>query len=85
MITLKAQLLNMYKSNDFIQKDGTVVKGKFKLQILNIQAMKDGSNKQLLLDISIPDEKVHLYQDKIGKEVSVEVGIISDKYSFYGV
>ena len=85
MLTLKAQLLNMYKSNDFIQKDGTVVKGKFKLQILNIQAMKDGSNKQLLLDISIPDEKVHLYQDKIGKEVSVEVGIISDKYSFYGV
>ena len=85
MITLKAQLLNMYKSNDFIQKDGTVVKGKYKLQILNIQAMKDGSNKQLLLDISIPDEKVHLYQDKIGKEVSVDVGIISDKYSFYGV
>lgn len=85
MLTLKAQLLNMYKSNDFIQKDGTVVKGKFKLQILNIQAMKDGSNKQLLLDISIPDEKVHLYQDKIGKEVSVDVGIISDKYSFYGV
>lgn len=85
MLTLKAQLLNMYKSNDFIQKDGTVVKGKYKLQILNIQAMKDGSNKQLLLDISIPDEKVHLYQDKIGKEVSVEVAIIADKYSFYGV
>lgn len=85
MLTLKAQLLNMYKSNDFIQKDGTVVKGKYKLQILNIQAMKDGSNKQLLLDISIPDEKIHLYQDKIGKEVSVEVGIIADKYSFYGV
>ncbi len=85
MLTLKAQLLNMYKSNDFIQKDGTVVKGKYKLQILNIQAMKDGSNKQLLLDISIPDEKAHLYQDKIGKEVSVDVGIIAEKYTLFGI
>lgn len=85
MLTLKAQLLNMYKSNDFIQKDGTVVKGKYKLQILNIQAMKDGSNKQLLLDISIPDEKIHLYQDKIGKEVSVDVGIIAEKYTLFGI
>lgn len=85
MLTLKAKLLNMYKSNDFVQNDGTVIKGKTKLQILNEQAMKDGSNKQLLLDISIPDEKVHLYQDKIGKEVCVDVGIIADKFSFYGI
>jgi len=46
--------------------------------------MRNGQTKQQLHDLSIPKEKVQAYQDKIGKEVEVEVAVIG-KATFYGV
>lgn len=84
-LLLQAQLLNIFKSNDFTdKKSGEVSKGKTKLQLLLKRDMKDSSVKQELLDISIPNEKLNLYKDKVGKEVSVDVGLMGE-YRFYGV
>jgi len=47
--------------------------------------MKDGSDKQELLDISIPAHKLDLFKNKIGQEVNVEVGLIAKQYTFYGL
>ena len=44
MLTIKAKLLGIYRSNDYKNKEtGEVQLGKTKLQLLTIQTMKDGS------------------------------------------
>jgi len=86
MLTLKAKLFGIYRSNDFTNKEtGEVQIGKTKLQLLTNRKLKDDSDKQELLDISIPAEKVSLYKSKVGQEVSVEVGLIAKNYTFYGI
>ena len=86
MLTLKAKLFGIYRSNDFTNKETSEVQvGKTKLQLLTNRKMKDNSDKQELLDISIPDEKVSLYKSKVGQEVSVDVGLIAKNYTFYGI
>ena len=87
MITLKGHLLNIIPKTEY-KKDGdslaTPVKAKLQILVENKRA--NGTLVKDLHTISIPDEKILMYKDKIGKEVSVEVGIISkDKISFYGV
>ncbi len=84
MLILKARLLNIFHSNDFIKEDGTVVPGKTKLQLLIKKSMKQGGFKNELIDLSIPKEKLSKYQDMINKEVEVEVDIVG-KCIFYGV
>jgi len=86
MLTLKAKLFGIYRSNDYTNKEtGEVQVGKTKLQLLTNRKMKDDSDKQELLDISIPNEKVALYKSKVGQEVSVDVGLIAKNYTFYGI
>ena len=86
MLVLKAKLLNIYKSNDYTDKEsGKTTLGKVKLQLLSTKKMKDGSTKQELLDISIPAEKLEQYKNKAGQEVSIEVGLIAKQYTFYGL
>jgi len=86
MIQVQALLLSIYKSNDFVNKQtNEVTEGKNKIQLLSVRKMKNGSEKKELLDISIPSHKVNLYKDKVGKEVTVEVGIIAKDYKFYGI
>jgi len=86
MLILKAELLGIYKANDFTdKKTGAVTLGKTKLQLMSHQNMQDGSTKMTLLDISIPESKVKLYtKDKIGKTIEVDVAIIGD-VKYYGI
>jgi len=86
MLILKAELMGIYKSNDFIdKKTGVKTIGKVKLQLLSKQVMKDSSIKITLIDVSIPDGKINLYsKDKIGKVVEVDVGVIGE-VKYYGV
>jgi len=75
----------MYKSNDFTNKDTNETQfGKTKLQLQTVRRMKDGSDKIELLDISIPPEKVNMYKSQVGKDVSVDVGLIG-KVNYYGI
>lgn len=84
MHIIKAKLFGVYISSDFTKEDGTVVQGKPKLQLLDEVTLKNGEKKSELLDISIPQDKVRLYKDKIGTTVEVEVGVVG-KCSYYGI
>ena len=85
MLTLKAKLIGMFKSNDFTDKDtGKTTIGKTKLQLQTTRTMQDESTKVELLDISIPDDKVSQYKSKVGQSVEVSVGLIG-KVNFYGI
>lgn len=87
MLTLRATLLNIYTSNEYRSPEtGEVIsEAKIKLQLMTNRKMKNGSIKQELLDITLPKEKLPLYENKVGKDVDVSVGIISKQYSFYGI
>lgn len=86
MLTLKGILLNLIDKSEY-KKEGeslaTPVKAK--LQILVDEKRANGSITKVLHTISIPDSKIDLYKDKIGKDVTVDVAIISKQFSFYGV
>ena len=86
MLKLTGTLLNIIEKSEY-KKDGeslaTPVKAK--LQILVETSRANGSKVKELHTISIPDSKIDLYKDKISKEISVDVAIISKQFSFYGV
>lgn len=85
MLTLKAKLIGIFKSNDFTDRDtGKTTIGKTKLQLQTTRTMQDESTKVELLDISIPDDKVSMYKSKVGQSVEVSVGVIG-KVSYYGI
>ena len=85
MLTLKAKLIGMFKSNDFTDRDtGKTTIGKTKLQLQTTRTMQDESTKVELLDISIPDDKVSMYKSKVGQSVEVSVGLIG-KVNYYGI
>ncbi|PUE63627.1 hypothetical protein [Arcobacter caeni] len=85
MFTLTGTLLNIIEKSKY-KKDNIEVDTKSKLQILVETARANGAKVKELHTISIPDEKINMYKDKLGKEVSIEVGILSkEKVNFYGV
>ena len=85
MLTLKAKLIGIFKSNDFTDRDtGKTTIGKTKLQLQTTRTMQDESTKVELLDISIPDDKVSMYKSKVGQSVEVSVGLIG-KVNYYGI
>ena len=86
MLTLKGILLNIIDKSEY-KKEGEslAIPVKAKLQILVETSRANGSKVKELHTISIPDSKIDLYKDKISKEISVDVAIISKQFSFYGV
>jgi ribosomal protein S8 len=85
MLELKGTLLNIIEKSKY-KKDNIEVDTKAKLQILVETSRANGAKVKELHTISIPDLKVISYRDKLGKEVSIEVGILSkEKVNFYGV
>lgn len=86
MLKLTGTLLNIIDKSEY-KKDGETLATpvKAKLQILVDEKRANGSVTKVLHTISIPDEKIHLYKDKVSKEISVDVAIISKQFSFYGV
>ena len=86
MFTLTGILINFIPASIYKKEGETLTTPvKAKLQILVDEKRVNGSITKVLHNISIPDEKINMYKDKLGKEVSVEVGIISKQFSFYGV
>ena len=87
MFTLTGMLLNFIPASVYKKEGETLATPvKAKLQILVESKRANGTLVKDLQTISIPDEKINLYTDKISKEISVEVGILSkEKVNFYGV
>lgn len=84
MLKLSGTLIGAYKGSDFTKESGEVVKGKGKLQLMLDRALKDGSIKKELIDISVPMEKYETYRKELGKSVEVNVEYFG-KATFYGV
>lgn len=86
MLKITGVLLNLIDKSSYKKEGETLATPtKAKLQILVEQKRANGVIVKDLQTISIPDEKIHMYKDKIGKEVIVDIGIISKQFSFYGV
>lgn len=84
-IIIEGMLLSIYKSNDFKDKEtGEVSHGKHKLQMLVESELQNGSVKNEMQDISIPDNRVKEFETQIGKKVQVKCDIMSKgQISFY--
>lgn len=84
-VIIEGQLLSIYKSNDFKDKEtGDVTQGKHKLQLLVESELQNGSVKNDMQDISIPDTRVKEYETQIGQKVQVKCDVVSkSQVSFY--
>lgn len=77
-VIIEGQLLSIYRNNDFKDKEtGEVTHGKHKLQMLVETALSNGSVKNEMQDISIPDARVKEYETQIGKKVQVKCDVMS--------
>lgn len=86
MLKLIGTLINFIDKTTYKKQGELPVPTKAKLQILVEVKRANGTIVKQLETISIPDEKILMYKDKLGKEIQVDVGYISkDKISFYGV
>lgn len=84
-IIIEGQLISIYKNNDFKDKaTGEVSHGKHKLQLLIENELSNGSVKNEMQDISIPDTRVKEYETQIGKKVQVKCDFMSQgQVNFY--
>jgi hypothetical protein len=85
-VSIKGKLLSLYKSPDFKDRDtGEVMSiGKYKLSLLVESELSNGSVKNDIQDVSIPDSQVKDYEPQVGKEVSVNCSYVSkSQVSFY--
>jgi hypothetical protein len=84
MIKLQGTMINFIEKSTYKSEQGEVPT-KAKLQILIENKRANGSIVKDLQTISIPDDKINMYKNSTSKEVTVDVGIISKSYSFYGI
>jgi len=78
-VQIKGKLLSLYRAPDFKDKETGEIKstGKYKLQLLVQSELSNGSVKNEMQDISIPDEKVKTYETQIGKDINIECSFMS--------
>jgi len=84
-VIIEGQLLSIYKGNDFKDKEtGDITLGKHKLQLLVESELQNGSVKNDMQDISIPDTRVKEFETQIGQRVQVKCDVVSkSQVSFY--
>ena len=86
-IFVEAKLENIYKPKEFKDKEsGEVKPSKWQLEFFERVEGEQGT-QTILHKISIPDEKVKQYQDKVGAVVKVEVKAWNSgtKSGYFGV
>ena len=86
-LIIKAKLENVFKAKDFKSKDGgTDSKGKWQLQFME-KVEGDEGYQINIHKVSIPDDKVAQYKNKIGTlvEVPVKSMALKNKVIYYGV
>lgn len=84
-VIIEGQLLSIYKSNDFKDKEtGEVSQGKHKLTLVIENELANGSIRHEMQDISIPDARVKEFEKQIGQRVQVKCDVVSkSQVSFY--
>ena len=84
MIKLQGTMINFIDKSTYKGENGEVPT-KAKVQVLVEHKRANGTLVKDLQTISIPNEKISMYKNSTSKEVTVDVGIISKNYSFYGI
>ena len=84
MLKITGLMINFIDRGTYKGENGEVPT-KAKIQILVDVPKYDGSIEKKLFNISIPNEKIAQYQDKINKDVLIDVVLRSKEYSFYGI
>ncbi len=83
---MKKKLFGFFPGSDFTREDGTISPAKPKLELLDIIPLKGGGSKHKIIVVSIPPEKLKLYESKVGQVVEVEVGVMSkSSVTYYGI
>lgn len=84
-VIIEGMLLSIYKGNDFKDKEtGDITLGKHKLQLLIESELQNGSVKNDMQDISIPEARVKEFETQIGQKVQVKCDVVSkSQVSFY--
>jgi hypothetical protein len=84
-IIIEGMLLSIYKSNDFKDKEtGEISHGKHKLQLVVQNEQANGSVKNEMQDISIPDARIKEFEPQIGKTVQVKCDFVTKgQINFY--
>lgn len=85
MIKLQGTLINYIEKTIYKGENNLETPVKAKLQILVENKRASGALVKELHTISIPDSKIPQYKNMVSKEITVDIGIISKSYSFYGV
>ena len=86
-VTINGKMFGGYLKPDFTSKEtGEVTKGKFVVQLMVEQKLKNDEIKNELLDVSVPTELIAKYKGKEGQEVQIKCNYMSkEKVTFYGV
>ena len=78
-VAIEGNLIGLFKKPDF--KDKTtgeiLTEGKYTLQILVDTKLSNGSVKQEMQDVTIPNDKLAEYENQKGKKIQVKCSYMS--------
>jgi hypothetical protein len=86
-VIVQGQLINIFKTADFINKEtGEVKEGKVKLQLMCQSILNNNERKNELFDITVPNEKISEFENKIGEQVDVRCSFFTNgNITFFGI
>ena len=86
-VTIEGKMFGGYQKPDYTNKEtGEVKEGKYIVQIMTPQILRNGATKNEIFDVSIPNELVPEYQNRDGETIQVKCNYMSkEKVTFYGV
>ena len=86
-VTIEGKMFGGFQKPDFTNKEtGETVKGKFIVQLMVEQKLKNDEIKNELLDVSIPNELISKYKGKEGQPVQIKCNYMAkERVTFYGV
>lgn len=87
IVMIEGKMLSGYLKPDFTNKEtGDVIKGKFIVQLMAEQKLRNDEIKNELLDVSVPNELISKYKGKEGQLVQVKCNYMAkERVTFYGV
>lgn len=86
MLKLSAVLINLFKTDEYVNKEtGTITAPRKKFQLMVEKHMKNGTTKKELLDISVKDEVYLKHKDSVGKTIEIDVGYFGQGITFFGI
>jgi len=86
-VIIEGKMISGYQKPDYTNKEsGEVKKGKYVVQLMVVQKLKNDAIKNELFDVSVPDELIPKYKGKEGQAVQIKCNYMAkEQVTFYGV